>query len=99
MVPSSIRVSQNTTGSLWVAAALGTAGDVLYSLNTSTGAMAQVNQVNPPTTSSADQAVAFDAAGATLYVARSGTDGGLVPYTIGANGSLSAVSGAPYALG
>jgi 6-phosphogluconolactonase len=99
VVPSSIRVSQNTTGNLWVAAALGTAGDILYSLNTSTGALTQATQVNPPTTSSADQALAFDAAGATLYVARSGTDGGLIPYTISATGGLSAVSGAPYALG
>ncbi len=99
VVPSSIRVSQNTTGNIWVAAALGTGGDVLYLLNTSTGAMTLATQVNPPTTSSADQALAFDAAGATLYVARSGTDGGLIPYAIGANGSLGAVSGAPYALG
>jgi 6-phosphogluconolactonase len=99
VVPSSIRVSQNTTGNLWVAAALGTAGDILYSLNTSTGALTQATQVNPPTTSSADQALAFDAAGATLYVARSGTDGGLIPYAISATGALTAVSGAPYALG
>jgi 6-phosphogluconolactonase len=99
VVPGSIRVSQNTTGNLWVAAALGTGGDVLYSLNTSTGAMTEATQVNPPTTSSADQALAFDAAGATLYVVRSGTDGGLIPYTISGSGALTAVSGAPYALG
>jgi 6-phosphogluconolactonase len=99
VVPGSIRASQNTTGNLWVAAALGTGGDVLYSLNTSTGAMTLATQVNPPTTSSADQALAFDAAGATLYVVRSGTNAGLLPYTIGGNGSLSVVSGAPYALG
>lgn len=98
VVPSSIRVSQNLN-SLYVAAALGTAGDVMYTLNTSTGALTEVSQVTPPTTSSADQAVAFDAAGATLYVARSGTDGGLIPYTIDGGGTLTAVSGAPYALG
>jgi 6-phosphogluconolactonase len=98
VVPTSIRVSQNTS-SPWLAISLGTAGDILYSFTTSTGAITEVTQVNPPTTSSADQALAFDAAGATLYVARSGTSGGLIPYTIGTNGSLSAVSGAPYALG
>jgi 6-phosphogluconolactonase len=98
VVPTSIRVSQNES-SAWVAASLGTGGDLLYSFNTSTGAITQVNQVNPPTTSSADQALTFDAAGATLYVVRSGTDGGLIPYAISANGGLTAVSGAPYALG
>jgi 6-phosphogluconolactonase len=98
VVPSSIRVSQNAS-SPWVAISLGTGGDILYSFTTSTGAITQATQVNPPTASSADQALAFDAAGATLYVARSGTDGGLIPYTISANGSLTAVSGAPYALG
>jgi 6-phosphogluconolactonase (cycloisomerase 2 family) len=98
VLPSSIRVSQNES-SPWVAISLGTAGDILYSFTTSTGAITEVTQVNPPTSSSADQALAFDAAGATLYVARSGTDGGLIPYTISSNGGLSAVSGAPYALG
>jgi 6-phosphogluconolactonase len=98
VVPTSIRVSQNES-SPYLAVSLGTAGDLLYLLTTSTGAITEVTQVNPPTTSSADQAVAFDAAGATLYVARSGTSGGLIPYTINSNGSLSAVSGAPYALG
>jgi 6-phosphogluconolactonase len=98
VVPTSIRVSQNES-SPRVAISLGTAGDILYSFTTSTGALAEATQVNPPTASSADQALAFDAAGATLYVARSGTDGGLIPYTISSNGSLSAVSGAPYALG
>ncbi len=98
VVPSSIRVSQNES-SPWVAISLGTGGDILYSFTTSTGAITEVTQVNPPTASSSDQALAFDAAGATLYLARSGTDGGLIPYTISSNGSLSAVSGAPYALG
>jgi 6-phosphogluconolactonase (cycloisomerase 2 family) len=98
VVPSSIRVSQNES-SPWVAISLGTAGDILFSFTTSTGAITEATQVNPPTASSADQALAFDPAGATLYVARSGTDGGLIPYTISANGSLNAVSGAPYALG
>jgi 6-phosphogluconolactonase (cycloisomerase 2 family) len=97
VVPSSIRVSQNEN-SPYLAISLGTAGDILYSFNTTTGVMTETTQVNPPTTSSADQALTFDAAGATLYVVRSGTDAGLLPYTIGTNGSLTVVSGAPYAL-
>jgi 6-phosphogluconolactonase len=98
VVPNSIRVSQNANN-LYVAAALGTGGDLLYVLNTSTGALTLANEVISPTTTSADQAVAFDSAGATLYVARSGTDAGLIPYAIGSGGSLTAVSGAPYAVG
>jgi 6-phosphogluconolactonase len=98
VVPSSIRVSQNES-SPWVAISLGTAGDQLFSFTTSTGAITFTTQVNPPTASSADQALAFNAAGNTLYVVRSGTDAGLLPYTIGSNGSLAVVSGAPYALG
>jgi 6-phosphogluconolactonase len=98
VVPNSIRVSQNANN-LYVAAALGTGGDVLYVLNTSTGALTLANQVTPPTTSSADQAVAFDANGVTLYVARSGSNAGLISYAIGGGSSLTAVSGAPYALG
>jgi 6-phosphogluconolactonase len=91
-------VSQNANN-LYVAAALGTGGDLLYVLNTSTGALTFANQITPPTTTSADQAVAFDSTGATLYVARSGSDAGLIPYTIGSGSSLTAVSGSPYALG
>ncbi|HWZ52297.1 MAG TPA: hypothetical protein VNW54_12620 [Granulicella sp.] len=98
VVPSSIRVSQNAK-SLYVAAALGTGGDLLYVLDTSTGALTLANRVTPTTISSADQAVAFDSSGATLYVARSGTDAGLIPYAIGTGSTLTAVSGAPYAAG
>jgi 6-phosphogluconolactonase len=98
VVPNSIRVSQNANN-LYVAAALGTGGDLLYVLNTSTGALTLANQITPPTTSSADQSVAFDSTGATLYVARSGSNAGLIPYTIGSGSSLTAVSGSPYALG
>lgn len=96
IVPSSIAVAP--TGD-YVAVSLGTGGDVLFSFNTSTGALTEATQVNVPTTTSADQALTFDAAGATLYVARSGTDGGVVPYIIGSGGGLTAASGAPFALG
>jgi 6-phosphogluconolactonase len=98
VVPTSVRVSQSTS-SPWVAVSLGTGGDLLYSFDTATGAITFTTQVNPPTASSADQALAFNAAGTMLYVVRSGTDAGLLPYTIGSNGSLAVVSGAPYALG
>ena len=94
--PSSIAVAP--TGD-YVAVSLGTGGDVLFSFDTSTGVLTAASQVNAPTASTADQALTFDAAGATLYVARSGTDGGVVPYSISSTGVLTAVSGAPFALG
>jgi 6-phosphogluconolactonase (cycloisomerase 2 family) len=97
VIPSSIRFAP--TGS-YAAIALGTGGDALFSFDKSTGALTQANTVNPPTASSADQALVFDSTGATLYVARSGTDSGVVPYLIGSNGTvLTPAVGAPFSLG
>lgn len=98
VLPTSLKVSQNENNS-YVAASLGTAGDVLFTFNTTTGAMTLANQITTPTLSTADQAVTFDNTGSTLYIVRSGTDSGLVPYQIGQGGSLTAVNGAPFPLG
>jgi len=96
-VPTGIAISPAAN---YVAVALGTGGDVLFSFTTSTGALTQVAQINPPTTTSADQAVTFDSTGSTLYVARSGTYGGVVPYVItNSGGTLTAAAGAPFATG
>jgi DNA-binding beta-propeller fold protein YncE len=97
--PASIAISPANN---YVAVALGNGGDVLFSFATSTGTLTEVAQENPPTSTSADQAVAFDAKGTTLYVARSGTDGGVIPYVIGTSNSvttLTAAAGAPFATG
>jgi 6-phosphogluconolactonase (cycloisomerase 2 family) len=96
IVPRSIAVAP--TGD-YVAVSLGTGGDVLFGFTTSTGALTALTQVNVPATTSADQALTFDSAGATLYIARSGTGSGVVPYTIGSAGALTAVAGAPFAAG
>jgi 6-phosphogluconolactonase (cycloisomerase 2 family) len=96
IVPNGIAIAH--TGN-YVAVALGTGADVLFSFDTSTGALSAKTQVNPPSASSADQAVTFDSTGQTLYIARSGTDGGVVPYTIGSGGVLTLVSGSPFPLG
>jgi len=96
-VPTSIAISPAGN---YVAVALGTGGDVLFSFTTSNGTLTEVAQENPPTSTSADQAVTFDAKGDTLFVARSGTDGGVIPYVIGNSGaSLTAAAGAPFATG
>lgn len=83
----------------YVAAAVGTGGAVLFSFATSTGALTPVYEAFPGSSSSADQAVTFDATDSVLYVARSGTNGGVVPYTIGTGGALTQVAGAPFSLG
>ncbi len=96
IVPSSIAVAP--TGN-YVAVSLGTGGDVLFGFDTTTGVLTADTQVNAPSTSSADQALTFDSTGSTLYIARSGTAGGVVPYAIGNGGALTEVAGAPFALG
>jgi 6-phosphogluconolactonase len=94
--PSSVRISPN--GQL-IFAALGTAGDVAFTFNTITGiALSQAN-LQTPTTTTADFGLAVDSKSAYLYIARSGTQGGVAVYSIGANGSLAAVKGSPFAAG
>ena len=80
-------------------AALGTAGVAGFTLDTSTGLAMQTLTLAPLNTQTSDSAVAVDAGSTLLYLARSGSNGGLSVYTIGTNGTLTAVSGSPYAIG
>ena len=97
LIPSGIAVSPDGT---LVAVSLGTGGDVLFGFTTSTGVLTEVAQENPPTTSSADQAIAFDSTSSILVVARSGTDAGVVSYAItNSGGTLTAATGSPFAVG
>ncbi len=94
--PKSIKVAPS--GGL-IAATLGTAGDVVFTLNTTTGLVTQVAQVKPLNTQTSDNALAFDNTSAFLYLARSGTNGGLAVLSIGQSGVPSEVTGSPYATG
>ena len=99
IVPNSIRVDPTHT---LVAASLGTAGDVIFRFDTTTGEFTPEIQVNTGSVSAADQAITFDSTTSTLYIARSGTGEGIYPYLIGSsngNTTLSDVAGAPFALG
>jgi len=99
IIPNSIRVAP--TGN-YVAAALGTGGDVMFGFDTKTGTFTAYDQVNTLSVSAADQALAFDSTGSTLYIARSGTGGGVYPFLINTSTStptLNQVTGAPFALG
>jgi 6-phosphogluconolactonase len=94
--PTTVRISPN--GQL-IYAALGTGGDAIFTFNTATGAAVSSGILNTPTTTSSDFGLAIDSKSAFLYIARSGTQGGVAVYSIGGNGALVAVSGSPFAAG
>jgi 6-phosphogluconolactonase len=94
--PTQVRISPN--GQL-IYAALGTGGDAIFTFNTTTGAAVSSAILNPPTTTTSDFGLAIDSKSTFLYIARSGTQGGVAVYSIGANGVLGAVSGSPFAAG
>ncbi len=80
-------------------AALGTAGEVGFTLNTSTGTAVQSQTLAPIDSQTSDSALAVNSASTLLFLARSGTSSGLGVYTVGSNGSLASVSGSPYSIG
>jgi 6-phosphogluconolactonase (cycloisomerase 2 family) len=95
VAPKAIRVAPN--GAL-VFAALGTGGDVVFTFNTTTGALVS-SQVLGLSTTASDNALAIDSTTTFLYIARSGTGGGVAVYSIGAAGALQSVAGSPFATG
>lgn len=94
--PQMVKVSP--TGN-YVFAALGNGGDRVFTLNTATGTTtyAQGLQLNSANTN--DNALAIDSTGSYLYIARSGTNGGVAVYTIGGGGTLNSIAGSPFATG
>jgi 6-phosphogluconolactonase len=94
--PSDVRVSPDGT---LIFAALGTAGDVVFTFNTTTGVATSSQSLITGNTQTGDYGLAVSAKTAYLYIARSGTNGGVAVYSIGAGGSLSAVTGSPFAAG
>ncbi len=95
VVPRQLRIGSN--GSL-VIAAMGTAGELVFSFNTTTGAFTLLGQTQPPSLTS-DNGIAIDSTGTYLYEARSGNAPGLVVNTIGSNGSLTPTTAAVYPTG
>jgi 6-phosphogluconolactonase len=94
--PTTVRMSPN---GLWIFAALGTGGDAVFSFNTSTGSAVLSTMLNAPTTTTSDFGLTVDPKSAYLYIARSGTQGGVAVYSIGSNGVLVPVNGSPFAAG
>lgn len=83
----------------YVFAALGVIGDVVFSLDTTTGVTTRAQQLTLNSSSTSDNALAIDSTTSNLYIARSGTNGGVAVYSIGANGKLNSISGSPFAAG
>jgi 6-phosphogluconolactonase (cycloisomerase 2 family) len=96
VVPKMVRVSP--VGNL-VFIAIGTAGDVVFTFDTSTGALASSQTLTFTSGNSSDNALAIDKAGQNLYIGRTGDSGGIWVYTIGAAGFLSSVAGSPFPAG
>lgn len=94
--PLMLRVSPAAN---YIFAALGTGGDHVFTLNTTTGAIGSTQQLDLNSAQTSDNSLVTDSTGSTLYIARSGLNGGLGVYTIGAAGLLSPVTGSPFATG
>ncbi len=96
--PSSVRIAPN--GAL-IFAALGTGGDVVFTFNTSTGAAANPQNLSTGSSNAttSDFGLTVDANSAYLYVARSGTNGGVAVFSIGSGGALTSVQGSPFKAG
>ncbi|MEO6815650.1 MAG: beta-propeller fold lactonase family protein [Edaphobacter sp.] len=82
----------------YIFAALGTGGDAVFTFNTSTGVAIGVQKLVVSSQTS-DNGLAVDKASAYLYIARSGTGGGVRTFAIGSGGTLNEISGSPFASG
>jgi len=95
-VPKALRL--NPAGTI-VAAALGTAGEQIFSFNTGTGVFTQLGPNTQPPSLTSDNGIAWDSTGSYLYVARSGSGAGLVVTTVAASGALAPTTNTPYPAG
>ena len=94
--PSDLRISPDGT---LIFAALGTAGDVVFTFNTTTGVATSSQGLATGDTATGDFGLAVNPKTTYLYIARSGTKGGVAVYSIGSGGALSPVTGTPFAAG
>jgi 6-phosphogluconolactonase (cycloisomerase 2 family) len=94
--PTLVRISSDGT---LIFAALGTAGDVVFTFNTTSGVATSSQTLGTGDAATGDYGLAVDSKNAYLYIARSGTNGGVAVYSIGTNGALNPVTGSPFAAG
>jgi len=94
--PTVVRVSPDGT---LIFAALGTAGDVVFTFNTSTGVAATSHTLATGDAATGDYGLAVNASTTYLYIARSGSKGGVSVFSVGTGGALNSVTGSPFAAG
>lgn len=94
--PTQVRVSPDGT---LIFAALGTAGDVVFTFNTTTGVAASSQTLATGDVATGDYGLAVNSATTYLYIARSGKSGGLAVFSIGAGGALNPVTRSPFSAG
>jgi 6-phosphogluconolactonase len=94
--PSDVRVSPNGT---LIFAALGTGGDIVFTFNTTTGVATSSQSLATGNKETGDYGLAVNANTTYLYIARSGTNGGVAVFSIGSGGALTPVTGTPFAAG
>jgi 6-phosphogluconolactonase len=94
--PSDVRISADGT---LIFAALGTGGDVVFTFNTATGVAASSQYLPTGNVTTGDYGLAINATTTYLYLARSGTNGGVAVFSIGSGGALTPVNGTPFAAG
>lgn len=93
--PRTVKISPDGS---YIFAALGTGGDAVFTFNTSTGLAIGAHYLTVSNQTS-DNGVAVDSTSAFLYIARSGTGGGVRVFAIGNGGTLNEVAGSPFASG
>jgi len=95
VVPRALKISPNAN---FVFAAIGTAGDLVFPFNTTNGVLSSPGRLTLPANVS-DNALAVSPDSGYLYVARSGTNGGLAVYTVSSAGVLTSITASPFAAG
>ncbi|MGH9595284.1 MAG: lactonase family protein [Edaphobacter sp.] len=94
--PSQVKVSQDGT---LIFAALGTGGDVVFTFNTTNGTAVLSQTLATGNKTTGDYGLAVNSKTTYLYIARSGANGGVAVFSIGSGGSLTPVTGTPFAAG
>ncbi len=95
--PQAIKVTSNG----YIVASLGNDGDSVfsYNANATSGAAVHLQHLTLDSASTSDNGIVVDSTGTYLYIARSGTNGGVAVYTIGSGGVLNQISGSPFPAG
>jgi len=94
--PTTVSVSPDGT---LIFAALGTAGDVVFTFNTTTGVAASSQYLATGNAATGDYGLAVNSTTTYLYIARSGTNGGVAVYSIASGGVLTPVTASPFVAG